>query len=57
MARSLTVKHDEKPSTSSLLNLFLLVAFACLVLASIFGAAPAEGLEVPATTVVNSTDH
>jgi hypothetical protein len=57
MARSLTVKHDEKPATSSLLNLFLLVAFGCLVLASIFGAAPAEGLEPVEATPVVSTDR
>jgi hypothetical protein len=57
MARSLTVNHDEKPATSSLLNLFLLVAFGCLVLASIFGAAPAEGLEAVETTPAVSTDR
>lgn len=57
MARSLTVKHDEKPSTSSLLNLFLFVAFACLVLASVFGAAPAEGLEAVEVTPAVSTDR
>ncbi len=57
MARSLTVKHDEKPATSSLLNIFLLVAFTCLVLASIFGAAPAEGLEPVDTAPAVSTDR
>ncbi len=57
MARSLTVKHDEKPSTSSLLNMFLLVAFGCLVLASIFGAAPAEGLEAVEPAPAVSTDR
>ncbi len=57
MARSLTVKHDEKPGTSSLLNVFLLVAFTCLVLATIFGATPAEGLEAVETTPAVSTDR
>jgi len=57
MARSLTIKHDEKPATSSLLNVFLLVAFTCLVLATIFGAAPAEGLEAVETLPAVSTDR
>jgi hypothetical protein len=57
MARSLTVKHDEKPATSSLLNLFLLVAFGCLALATIFGAAPAEGIEAGETAPAVSTDR
>jgi hypothetical protein len=47
MARSLTVKHDEKLGTSSLLNLFLLLAFACLLLGSIGVAASADGAEPP----------
>ncbi|MFH1469509.1 MAG: hypothetical protein ABIO70_34300 [Pseudomonadota bacterium] len=48
MARSLTVKHDEKLGTSSLLNVFLLLAFACLLLGSIGVAASADGAEPPA---------
>lgn len=31
MARSLTVKHEEKLGTSSLLNAFLFLAFAWMV--------------------------
>lgn len=57
MARSLTVKHDEKPATSSLLNVFLLVAFACLVLASVAGASTADSPEPVAATPVTSTDR
>ncbi len=40
MARSLTVKHDEKPATSPLLNSFLLLAFGWLLLSG-FAAANA----------------
>lgn len=39
MARSLTVKHEETPATSSLLTAFLLLAFGWLGLAAIVGAA------------------
>jgi hypothetical protein len=35
MARSLSVKHEEKPATSSLLNFFLVVAFAWMGLAAL----------------------
>jgi hypothetical protein len=45
MARSLIVKHDEKLGTSSLLNVFILVAFACLLLASFSVASTADGAE------------
>ena len=41
MARSLTVKHDEKPATNPLLTGFLLLAVTVLVLGGLF-AAPAE---------------
>ena len=34
MARSLSVKHEEKPATSSLLNFFLILAFAWMGLAA-----------------------
>ena len=43
MARSLSVKHEEKPATSSLLNFFLVLAFAWMglaALASSFAANP-----------------
>jgi hypothetical protein len=39
MARSLTVKHEEKTGTSSLLNLFLLLAFAWLAGMSVMASA------------------
>ena len=35
MARSLSVKHEEKPATSSLLNFFLVLAFAWMGLAAL----------------------
>jgi hypothetical protein len=41
MARSLTVKHEEAPATSSLLTAFLLLAFGWLGLAAIVSAASA----------------
>lgn len=42
MARSLTVKTDEKPSTSYLLNFFLVLAFGWLLLTAFAaGATPA----------------
>ncbi len=41
MARSLTVKNEEKPSTSLLLNAFLVLAFGCLLLASFANASSA----------------
>lgn len=41
MARSLTVKHEEKPSTSPLFTAFLLLACAWLA-ASALSAASAE---------------
>jgi hypothetical protein len=53
MARSLVVKHDEKPGTSSLLNSFFLLALAWMVagavLASLANAAPTEAPGVVAT--------
>lgn len=42
MARSLTVKHDEKPATSSLLNAFLLLAFGWLIMGAVFASASAQ---------------
>lgn len=50
MARSLTVSHDEKPSTNRLLNVFLLIAAGWLAAAALGGwssdapAAPIESL-------------
>ena len=41
MARSLTVKHEEAPATSSLLTAFLLLAFAWLGLSAIMAATSA----------------
>jgi hypothetical protein len=38
MARSLTVNHDEKPSTNPLLTVFLLLAAGILVLSAVFTA-------------------
>ncbi len=39
MARSLTVKHEEKLGTSSLLNSFLLVTLAWMIAGAIFASA------------------
>lgn len=38
MARSLVIKHEEKPSTSPLLTAFLLLAFAWLAASAIAAA-------------------
>jgi len=54
MARSLTVKNEEKPSTSLLLNAFLALAFGCLLLASFANAAPDS---TPAPAVPESTQR
>ncbi|GEM_PF-2973362 len=42
MARSLTVKHDELPQTSSLLNAFLALAVGWLFLGMLFAGMNAE---------------
>lgn len=50
MARSLHVKHEELPATSSLFNVFLLLAFAWLALTAIATASsapPAEPVTLP----------
>jgi hypothetical protein len=47
MARSLTVKHEEKLQTSSLLNAFLFLAFAWMI-AGAFFASTAEASAVDA---------
>ncbi|MFM2248892.1 MAG: hypothetical protein RL071_4967 [Pseudomonadota bacterium] len=46
MARSLHVKHDEQPATSSLLNVFLAIAFGWLTLTAL-AAANAGDVEAP----------
>ena len=53
MARSLTVKHEEKLGTSSLLNSFLVVTLAWMVAGAIFAStteASAAG-DAPGTPV------
>lgn len=48
MARSLTVHHDEKPATSSLLTAFLLLAFGWMALSALVGVATdADAVAVP----------
>lgn len=47
MARSMTIKQEEKPSTSPLFNLFFLLAFGWMALAAITSA----NAEVNATPV------
>lgn len=39
MARSLTVKHEEKPTAFSLLTAFLILAFGWLALVAVLAAA------------------
>ena len=46
MARSLTVKHEEKPSTTPLFTAFLLLACAWMA-ATAFSAASAEESAAP----------
>ncbi len=41
MARSLTVKHEEAPATSSLLTAFLCLAFGWLLLSAALAASTA----------------
>lgn len=52
MARSLVIKHEEKPSTSPLLTAFLLLAFAWLA-ASAIAAASSDGLDAE-TSAINA---
>ncbi len=49
MARSLTVKHDEIPSTSPLLNSFLLLALGWLLISGLSAAASMSAPERPTT--------
>ena len=51
MARSLNVKHEEAPATSSLLNVFLLLAVAWLGLSAL-SAAVAETPEAAAKVLI-----
>ena len=47
MARSLTVKHEEKASTTPLFTFFLLLAFGWMAMTAFFSG-PAEAVsEVP----------
>ncbi len=48
MARSLNVKHEEAPATSSLFNLFLLLAVAWLALGALVGGAASADAGAPA---------
>lgn len=51
MARSLTIKHDEKPSTSSLLNIFLLLAVGWMAITALV-ASTADASTAPVTANV-----
>jgi hypothetical protein len=42
VARSLHVKHEEQPATSSLLNIFLLIAFGWLAMGALVAATASE---------------
>ncbi|MCO4743877.1 MAG: hypothetical protein KC912_03750 [Proteobacteria bacterium] len=53
MARSLTVTHEENPSTNPLLTGFLILAAAVLMLSALLGAPSATG-EVPAPSEATS---
>ncbi|MCK6505878.1 hypothetical protein L6R53_21245 [Myxococcota bacterium] len=50
MARSLTVKHEEAPSTSPLLTAFLLLAFGWLALSAAVAVAQ-DATAAPANEV------
>ena len=52
MARSLTVKHEEQPATSTLLNAFLLLAFAWLATTAVVSAV-AEPETLSATEILS----
>jgi len=52
MARSLSVKHEEKPATSSLLNFFLVLAFAWMGMAAVASSFAGSTEPAPATPVV-----
>ncbi len=48
MARSLTVQHEETPATSTLLNAFLLLAFAWLATTAVVSAVSEPAAVSPA---------
>lgn len=48
MARSLTVKHEENPSTNPLLTGFLILAAVVLMASALLGAPAANGEMAPA---------
>lgn len=52
MARSLTVRHDEAPGTSTLFTGFLLLACACLLLSALTWPAAPEATPEPAPAAV-----
>ncbi|MCB9762156.1 MAG: hypothetical protein H6739_20320 [Alphaproteobacteria bacterium] len=52
MARSLTVKHTEAPGTSSLLNVFLALAFGWLVVSMLVAGATASPADAPVEAAV-----
>lgn len=52
MARSLTIQHEERATTSPLLTGFLLLAAAWLLLAALFGA---DAYSADAPTAAPST--
>lgn len=54
MARSLTIKHEEKPTTSSLLNLFLLLAVGWMAVTALV-ASTADASPAPPAAVVSPT--
>lgn len=54
MARSLSVKHEEKPATSSLLNFFLVLAFAWMGLAAAASSFASNADTAPAATPVQA---
>lgn len=43
MARSLVVKHDEKPSTSPLLNSFLVLALGWMLVGAVLASMAGSG--------------
>ena len=49
MARSLTVNHTEEVGTSSLLNVFLLLAFGWMIVGMLAGAFASDA-EIPDAT-------
>lgn len=52
MARSLTIKHEEKPGTSSLLNVFLLLAVGWMAITALV-ASTADASTAPVEPVLS----